>query len=571
MSKLYPEFFKQVFGTFGDRYKSLKLRIILLDGLLALVPLIIVVTISYFWFQQILKDDFKRQLQWEIQNSKQSIEIFLEERLAIMRFVASSYTYEQLSEEGALISIFSKLKREFPGLVDMGIIDANGIQKSYVGPYRLRGADYSDQQWFNKIVIRPSFVSDVFMGYRKVPHFAIALKKDIPEEGTFWVMRLTIDIETLQKYVSTINVREKDDVFIINHEGVLQTPSRSHGNVLEKYSDALFIPEESVTIKERDLPESSCSICGYAKIKNSPWVLVSIICSTPYEKIPSIIRNELFIITIFSIIISLVATTLLVQTVVNRIKKADREREEAIAKSEHASKMATIGRLAAGVAHEINNPLAIINEKAGLMKDIMEVNGDLTQKKEKFLGLIDGIFNNVSRCRSITHRLLGFSRRIEVTDAFDLNDCINEVIGFIQNEVIFRHVQLDLDLYKDTLIVKSAKGQLQQVLLNIINNAIDAVEEGGVIKISTRIKNKNTIQVIISDNGMGISKEKLKHIFEPFYTTKEKGKGTGLGLSISYGIIQRLGGTILVESELDKGSTFIVEIPRRHEEDLGGS
>lgn len=571
MKKFYPDFLRGFFTTSGDRYKSLKLRIILLDGLLALVPLIIVITISYFWFQHILRDDFKHQLQWEIQNSKQSIENFLEERLAIMNFVASSYTYEQLSEKGALTSIFSKLKREFPGLVDMGVIDADGIQKSYVGPYHLQGADYSGQNWFNEIVIRPSFVSDVFMGFRKIPHFAIAIKKDIPEEGTFWVMRLTIDIETLQKYVSTINIREDDDIFIVNHKGVLQTPSRSHGNVLEKYQGKIFILEESITIKEMNLPDNSCDICGYANIKNTPWILLAVIRSTPYEKIPHIIRNELFIITIASIIISLLVTTALVQTVVNRIQKADKEREEAIAKSEHASKMASIGRLAAGIAHEINNPLAIINEKSGLMKDILEANGDLSQKSGKFLDLIDKIFQNVSRCRSIIHRLLGFSRRIEVTEAFDLNDSIKEVIGFIQNETIFRNIKIDLDLYKDSLKVKSARGQLQQVLLNIMNNAIDAVEEHGIIKIVTTVKDKNTVQVVISDNGQGIPKDKLKHIFEPFYTTKEKGKGTGLGLSISYGIMQRLGGTIFVESEINKGTTFIVEIPKSNKEALGGS
>jgi len=100
-------------------------------------------------------------------------------------------------------------------------------------------------------------------------------------------------------------------------------------------------------------------------------------------------------------------------------------------------------------------------------------------------------------------------------------------------------------------------------LLNIINNAIDAVEKGGLIKVFTDIKDENTIRVSVGDNGHGIPREVLKHIFEPFFTTKEKGKGTGLGLSISYGIMQKLGGTILVQSEINKGTTFTVEIPRK--------
>ena len=111
--------------------------------------------------------------------------------------------------------------------------------------------------------------------------------------------------------------------------------------------------------------------------------------------------------------------------------------------------------------------------------------------------------------------------------------------------------------------IESDKGQLQQVILNIINNAIDAVEEGGLIEVSSGSKDINTVRVSIKDNGSGIPKDHLKHIFEPFYSTKEKGKGTGLGLSISYGIMQKLGGSIQVESEVGKGTTFTLEIPKK--------
>jgi two-component system NtrC family sensor kinase len=248
--------------------------------------------------------------------------------------------------------------------------------------------------------------------------------------------------------------------------------------------------------------------------------------------------------------------------VVNRMKLSDAEREEAMTQSEHAGKMASIGRLAAGVAHEINNPLAIINEKAGLMKDLLERQGNTAQQKDKFLALINGISDSVTRCRTITHRLLGFSRRMEISqDAIDINDTIQEVIGFIEKEIRYRDIRLELDLQKDLPKVITDRGQVQQVVLNIINNAIDAVKENGHIKVSTYLKDKKSVGVVIKDNGSGIPREIMKHIFEPFYSTKEKGKGTGLGLSISYGIIKKLGGTILVESKENQGTTFTVEIP----------
>jgi two-component system NtrC family sensor kinase len=555
----HPHNYFRVLGA--DRYTSLKIRIILLDAILSLVPLIIVITISYFWFQKILKDDFSHQLRWEIENTKQSIEFFLDERLSGLRFLSSAYTYEQLSDQKTLADIFSKFKREVGGLVDIGVIDSNGIQRSYVGPYQLKGKSYSNQVWFNEMVIRSSYVSDVFLGYRRIPHFAIAVKRDLPEKGTFWVLRATIDMETLKKYPSTINLRKNDDAFIVNREGILQTPSRFQGNILEKFQQCA-LPQEEIAVTEIREPADRQSMCGYAYINDSPWILVAVIKSTPYGKIPKIFRNELFVISVISIFIGIAVTVVMTQTVVNRIHKSDQEREQAIAKTEHAGKLASVGRLAAGVAHEINNPLAIINEKAGLMKDILETSDDLQKNKEKFLVLINGIFESVNRCRTITHRLLGFSRRMDVShDIIDVNYAVKEVVEFLEKEMFYRNIRLEMNLQPGLPKVETDKGQLQQVFLNIINNAIDAVEEGGLITISSGVKDEKTVRLSIRDNGSGIPREKLKYIFEPFYTTKEKGKGTGLGLSISFGIVQRLGGTILVESEIGKGTTFFVEIP----------
>jgi two-component system NtrC family sensor kinase len=543
-----------------DRYRSLKIRIIVIDAILSLVPLFIVVTISYFWFQQILKDDFKERLAGDVGSTQQSIAFFLDERLSALRFIVSSYTFGELKDKKMMSTVFIRLRQEFPGLVDLGVIDSDGIQQSYAGPYLLEKKDYSTQDWFNKIVIRPYYVSDIFMGYRRIPHFAMAVRNE-NTEGGFWVLRATIAMETLGKYTAMLDLRENDDAFIVNHEGILQTPSRFHGNVLEKFGEC-SLSAEKVSVKDTEDQSGIRTICASAGIRNSPWILVAVIKAPSYGRIPKIFRNELFFLSVISIFIGIMANILMTQTVVNRIRHADIEREEAIAKTEHSNKMATVGRLAAGVAHEINNPLAIINEKAGLMEDILEHSGDLRQQKEKFLNLLGGIFDSVNRCRKITHRLLGFSRRVDTgRDVIDVNDTIKEVIGFIEKEVLYRNIRLELNLKKDLPRIETDKGLLQQVFLNIINNAVDAVHEGGLIEVASDVRGDEAVRVSIRDSGTGIAKDKIKHIFEPFYTTKEKDKGTGLGLSISYGIVHRLGGSILVESEVNKGTTFIVEIP----------
>lgn len=226
-----------------------------------------------------------------------------------------------------------------------------------------------------------------------------------------------------------------------------------------------------------------------------------------------------------------------------------------------AEKLASLGRIAAGVAHEINNPLAIINEKAGLMQDMLELSPHFSQKPD-FQALIDGIIGSVTRCRSITHRLLGFSRKMEITiELFNLNDTIRETIDFLKKEIQAKSSHIELNLAEDLPNIKSDKLQVQQVFLNLIKNAVDATPEAGQITVTTTRLDDGLVRVNISDNGPGIPKDVLKHIFEPFFTTKERGKGTGLGLFVTHAILKKLKCNISVQSEVGRGTTFSIDIP----------
>ncbi|MBU3937495.1 MAG: ATP-binding protein, partial [Proteobacteria bacterium] len=218
---------------------------------------------------------------------------------------------------------------------------------------------------------------------------------------------------------------------------------------------------------------------------------------------------------------------------------------------------------AAGVAHEINNPLAIIGEKAGLMQDLVGLDQDF-RYREKFLNQLASLQNAVGRARTITHRLLGFARRMEPSlTVVQLNEIVQEVLSFLEKEAAYRNIDVFLQLQKDLPVIMADHGQLQQVFLNVINNAIDAIRSDGAIHITSSRENNKTVMVAISDTGPGIAPEIMKNIFEPFFTTKanEERKGTGLGLSITYGIVQKLGGEIEVSSEVGVGTTFIISFP----------
>ncbi len=230
-----------------------------------------------------------------------------------------------------------------------------------------------------------------------------------------------------------------------------------------------------------------------------------------------------------------------------------------------ASKMSAIGELASGVAHEINNPLACIAGYAEELREKLDrVKPLISKEKEEFIDYLDIIIEQVYRCKEITKNLLNFARndplRLVRTNIFEV---INKAIALIEFKKKGKNIQIITE-GDENLEVFTDPCQLQQVLLNILKNAIEAINSDGVIRITTYINNKN-IEIKISDNGRGIPSEYLGKIFDPFFTTKPPSKGTGLGLAISYTIMQRLNGRIEVESQEGKGSTFTLILPKRGE------
>ena len=172
----------------------------------------------------------------------------------------------------------------------------------------------------------------------------------------------------------------------------------------------------------------------------------------------------------------------------------------------------------------------------------------------------------VERAGSVVHRMLGFARRMEpVCNDVYLNDVLKQTTAFLDNEIRFRNIELDWALLPDLPSIQSDAAQIQQVVLNLFNNAINAIGKDGRITVTTTCDQAaDTVTVSIRDDGPGMDKEVQHRIFDPFFTTKKVGKGTGLGLSISYSIINRLGGTLRFESEPGEGTEFIITLPVKH-------
>jgi signal transduction histidine kinase len=230
---------------------------------------------------------------------------------------------------------------------------------------------------------------------------------------------------------------------------------------------------------------------------------------------------------------------------------------------EYTNKLASLGRLASGVAHEINNPLEIINQKVGLINDLFTLREDYAAD-EKLMEPIKAALSSVERAGSVTRRLLNFARHME-TDVhhFDLVEMITDLLSFLEKEAAFRGIEIHVDIPGDHLEMKSDQGSLQQIFLNLINNSFTAMQDGGRLDIVVNQQGDGQLEIIVADNGHGIPHADLKHIFEPFFSTRTGHTGTGLGLSITYGLVQELGGEIAVESRVGEGTRFIITLPQR--------
>jgi signal transduction histidine kinase len=272
-------------------------------------------------------------------------------------------------------------------------------------------------------------------------------------------------------------------------------------------------------------------------------------------------RIEILIFLSVGILIVMVGVVGFATFFVNNIYIADQRRIKTLHQVEYANKLASIGRLAAGVAHEINNPLAIINEKSGLIKDIF-LFSDTYAKDEKLIGLVDSIHSSVARCGAITKQLLSFARHMDFSfQPVNLKKVISEVIGFLGKEAEYRNIKITINVSEEIPPFESDRGKLQQIFLNLVNNSFAAMTDGGNLDITAVLQKNQHIRVTVTDTGCGISEKDLKKIFEPFFSTRTKVGGTGLGLSITYSLVQEIGGTIDVTSTVNVGTQFVITLP----------
>jgi len=555
-------------------YQKLRWEIVFVIISFSVVPLMILGAFIYQEFSSSATAKIQESLKTLAENRRASLDLFLEERVSQLVTLAGTHSLERLSDEDYLHKVFNIIQTRSRSYIDLGVIDEEGNHLAYVGPYYsiLKGVNYKNEEWFSAVTASGIYISDVFTGFRRIPHFIIAVM--VRERNKIWILRATIDSEIVENIVRAALIGKQGDAFLVNRDNILQTSPRFHGKLLEPVSCAMYreacpnFSRATGTLVEEKSMGGMERLYGVSVLQNKRWVLV--IIEDPLEQLSPLFRARYLgvLIGLAGILVIVVGAFFITRAMMKELERMERKRAAADEISIQSAKMAALGKMAAGIAHEINNPLAVIGEKAGWMKDLLKMK-DLGQSEnfQEFADAVTKIEYHINRAKTVTHRLLGFARRMEpVSEKVSINRVLDETINFLENEARYRNIDIQTDYNPDLPAITSDSTQLQQVFLNIFNNAIDAIGKDGEILIHTSLITKtNAVAIEISDNGPGIPKEVLNKIFDPFFTTKEVGKGTGLGLSISYSIVEKLGGRMMVASQEGEGTTFTIYLPMDHE------
>jgi two-component system NtrC family sensor kinase len=455
-----------------------------------------------------------------------------------------------------LEKLFQSLQEQLPCFTDLGIIDDKGNHLAYAGPYDLLTRNYRDAEWFRSIQESEIHISDVFTGFRKEPHFIIAVRH--VEGENFWIIRATVDTAYFDRLVTEVRGHPSGNAFLVNREGVLQTKPRAGGGFMTP-SDLRALQ----SVSDLRLEERGKQIVATAWLRRVPWAIVAAFDS---REIYRPLRNAKYLAVYAFLLGGMIIVGTVLLTTNYLIMRLERKRQSIRVldqQLQHSSKVASSVHLASGIIQEMNDTLSNIDLVSSWLQDLS--NRNLT-KEENLLEMRESLVQikqEVTRARKTTEKFVQATRRnLPVIKEVNVNDLLDEILELLERELRFNKIEVIRDFQDPLSLIRSDPSLLRQVFQNIVLNAVKAIRREGRITITTRGE-KERVSVRVADTGPGIATEMKKKIFDPLYAAQAD--GTGLGLSIGASILRKIGGRISVQSDPGKGAVFMVELPSRFE------
>jgi len=525
--------------------------------MVALVPLFCLATLGYVFHDTAYRDKTHSLLGAQTMSAAQSINAFLEEKLSNLRQEASASSLAALSGSAYLRDRLHALQNVYQGVfLDLDLLDSSGTVIAYTGGDAPQ--NQSREAWFQNAINRPQFVSGLAL---RDEHLFIAVR--ITARNSAWLLRAHLDPVQIDDRLRAFHPGGQGSAFFLDRQGGPGKPGPEAGETARLLARQVF-PEGRPVVLEAADASGKPAMFGCAPLKATGGMLV---LQQPRQE-ALLALNKVRVVAVAIVVLGIagiVATAVAMsRRTEQRLRKAEFVQQQMQRQVVEAGKLAAIGELAAGVAHEINNPLAIMMENAGWIQDLLK-SEDLQSEDtmEEIQASLQTITTQGHRCREITHKLLSFARKSDNTPrAVQINQLLEDIAGFARQKAKYKGVEIRLDLDPQAGDAEGSPSELQQIVLNLVNNAIDAIErENGLVLLHSYGRD-GFVCIDVEDNGPGIPQDILPRIFEPFFTTKAIGKGTGLGLAICKDILARMGGDISVESRPGQGAAFRVRIPR---------
>ena len=518
------------------------------------IPLLVIGGGMYYHTISILEKKTLASVNAEINEHRETIDHFLTERTIDLKNLSSILGFDYLAAPGNLKTVFDTLQKELPCFTDLGVIDDQGRHRAYVGPYDLLSKNYKESPWFKMIEQKDLYISDVFLGFRKEPHFIIAVKQ-VTKEG-FWILRATVDTAYFEGIVGEILSKRDGDAYIVNGDGIFQTTPRWGGKIMGQSDVKYEVRFEGVKLEER-----GGKIIMMTWLEKAPWLCVAEFKRQDiYSALQSVRTVGIFVLVLGSMIIVL-TVILTTNHLFSRLETKRRNIRFLDHQLQHSSKMASSMKLASGFVREIKDTLSNIDLVLSWVDD--QVKGDLSQENSRteVRESLSQIWSELGRARRAADQFLKSTESsLPIIREVGVQDVLNGIVELLEGDLHFNSITVKRE-YQDSLPpVQSDPSQLRQVFQNLIVNALTAIGHDGVITLTAQGSEERVI-IRVSDTGPGIPKEKLERLFDPLFARKPD--GTGLGLSIGASILKKLGGKISVTSEVGKGSVFTVELPTR--------